>query len=81
MKRSEYTPTLKEIFDANIDARLRYIPDEWKESISKYAADRRYMCLYGEGDGRCMFSDEYRRWYLLNEKAIQREAKIDTLLR
>ncbi len=91
MKKSEYIPTLKELFDANVDVRISYIPDEWKANILKYATERngKHMnstCLYGydfgeKGDDRFMFSYEYKRWYLLNEVVIKRETKIESLLK
>lgn len=75
---------LKEIYDANIDVRESYIPENWKGSFFRFMTGS--TCLMGEkldGSGEREFiyySHDFRSWYHQNQTAIERELKINQVL-
>lgn len=74
---------LKELNDANIDVRNSQIPDNWKESFNQFIIGQGcYMLdkldLSGEKEF-VYFACDFRAWYFQNQKAIEREIKIDLI--
>ena len=78
------TPNLKEIYDAKIDVRESYIPEEWKKSFLDFMMGSTcYMEEKLDGSGEKEFvyySQDFRGWYHRNQKAIERSIKIDDIL-
>lgn len=74
---------LKELNDANIDVRDSQIPDNWKVSFNQFISGQGcYMLdkldLSGEKEF-VYFACDFRAWYFQNQKAIEREIKIDQI--
>lgn len=76
-------PTLKELFDANVDVRDSYIPEHWKPSFEKFIDGQTCIMedkLDGSGEKEFVyFASDFRRWYYRNQVAIERELKIDKI--
>jgi len=83
-KTIDYVPTLKELFDANVDVRDSFIPEHWRESFDKFIYGQSCTMqdkLDGSGEKEFVyFSTDFRRWYYQNQTAIERELKINNLL-
>ena len=78
------TPNLKEIYDAKIDVRESYIPDDWKKSFFDFMMGSTcYMEEKLDGSDEKEFvyySHDFGRWYHQNQKAIERSIKIEKIL-
>jgi len=76
--------TLKEIYEANIDVRESQIPKEWKESFNKFMYGSTCLAETNE-DGSVKefiyYACDFRAWYFQNQKAIERNIKIDNTLK
>lgn len=77
-------PNLKEIYDANIDVRESYIPNEWKKSFFDFMIGS--TCYMGDKLDNSSekefvyYSHDFRRWYYQNQTAIERDMKINQVL-
>ena len=83
-KTRDYIPTLKELFDANVDVRDSFIPEHWRESFDKFMYGQGCLMedkLDGSGEKEFVyFSCDFRRWYYQNQLAIEREIKIKSII-
>ena len=74
--------TLKEIYEANIDIKESQIPEEWKESFSKFIMGSTCLAEINE-DGTVKefiyYACDFRAWYFQNQKAIERDIKINQI--
>ena len=75
---------LKELFDANVDVRDSYIPENWKLSFNDFMfGSTCYMeeKLDGSGDKEFVYySHDFRNWYFRNKVAIERDLKISGII-
>jgi len=79
---------LKELYESNIisrdDVRYSQIPDEWKESFNKFIFGSGCYADFDE-DGNVKdfvyYGSDFRAWYFRNKEAIERDIKIDKLLK
>lgn len=74
--------TLKELYNANIDVRESQIPQEWKESFNKFIFGSTCLADVNE-DGTVKeyiyYACDFRAWYFQNQKAIERDIKINEI--
>lgn len=75
---------LKELYEDNVDVRDSQIPDEWKESFNKFIFGS--TCYSGvDEDGNfkefIYYACDFRAWYFQNQKAIERDIRIDNTLK
>lgn len=74
--------TLKEIYDANIDVKESQIPTEWRESFFKFIMGSTCQAETNE-DGTVKdyiyYACDFRAWYFQNQKAIERDIKINEI--
>ena len=74
---------LKEVYDSKRDVRDSDIPKEWKESFLQFMMGQ--TCLVEDNeDGSSEFvyySHDFRRWYYMNQQAIERDIKIENVLK
>ena len=75
---------LKEIFEENRDIRESEIPDIWKESFNKFIFGQTCCAEYNE-DGSfkefVYYACDFRRWYHQNSTAIERDIKINQIIK
>lgn len=74
--------TLKEIYEANIDIKESQIPEEWQESFSKFIMGS--TCLVETNEDETVkefiyYACDFRSWYFQNQKAIERDIKINQI--
>ncbi len=73
---------LKELYDANVDVKESQIPEEWKESFFKFMMGSTCSAEVDE-DGNVKefiyYACDFRSWYYQNQKAIERDIKIDKI--
>ena len=83
-KTRDYIPTLKELFDANVDVRDSFIPEHWRSSFDKFMLGQGCLVddkLDGSGEKEFVyFAYDFRRWYWQNQVAIERELKINKII-
>jgi hypothetical protein len=76
--------TLKELYNANVDVRDSDIPVEWKESFGKFMMGSTCQAETNE-DGTIKefiyYACDFRGWYFQNKEAIERDIKIDNVLK
>ena len=76
--------TLKEIYDANIDVKESQIPMEWRESFFKFIMGSTCLADLNE-DGTIKdyiyYACDFRAWYFQNQQAIERDFKIDNIVK
>jgi hypothetical protein len=76
--------TLKELYEANVDVRESQIPSEWKESFGKFMMGSTCLADVNE-DGTIKeliyYACDYRGWYFQNKEAIERDIKIDKIIK
>jgi hypothetical protein len=76
--------TLKELYNANLDVRDSDIPVEWKESFSRFMFGSTCQAETNE-DGTIKefiyYACDFRGWYFQNKEAIERDIKIDKVLK
>ncbi len=70
--------TLKEIYDSNKDVRDSQIPTEWKESFNKFIMGQ---ACYKENEEYVYYSHDFRQWYHINSKQIERDTKINDIIK
>lgn len=75
-------PNLKELYESNLDVRDSQIPKEWKESFDAFMFGSTCLADLNE-DGSVKefiyYSCDFRSWYHQNQKAIERDLKIDNI--
>ena len=80
----EKIPTLKELFDANVDVRDSYIPEHWRSSFDKFIYGQGCLMedkLDGSGEKEYVyFACDFQRWYYQNQAVIERELKINQII-
>ena len=76
--------TLKEIYLEKRDIRESEIPEEWKASFNRFIFGSTCTADTNE-DGYVKefiyYGYDFRIWYRQNQEAIERDEKIETLLR
>jgi hypothetical protein len=76
--------TLKEIYDANIDVKESQIPMEWRESFFKFMLGSTCTAEVNE-DGTVKefiyYACDFRAWYFQNQQAIERDIKINDVVK
>jgi hypothetical protein len=76
--------TLKELYNANVDVRDSDIPVEWKESFSRFIMGSTCQAETNE-DGTIKefiyYACDFRGWYFQNKEAIERDIKINNVLK
>jgi len=76
--------TLKELYEAKIDVRDSQIPDEWKESFNKFIFGSTCYADVDEDENVKEFiyyGSDFRTWYFRNQQAIERDIKIDNIVK
>lgn len=72
--------TLKEIYDPKENVREFQIPEDQKESFNQFIFGSTCLADFDE-DGKAKelvyYSHDFRMWYHQNQKAIERDIKID----
>ena len=73
---------LKEVYDSKRDVRDSDIPNEWKESFNIFMMGQTCMVEPNENGVRefVYYFHDFSRWYYMNQQAIERDIKIDTVL-
>lgn len=73
---------LKEIFNSGEDVRDSQIPEKWKSSFDNFMFGQGCLADLDE-DGTVKeyiyFSEDFRRWYRINEQSILRDIKITNI--
>ena len=73
---------LKEIFNSGEDVRDSQIPKKWKSSFDNFMFGQGCLADLDE-DGTVKeyiyFSEDFRRWYRINEQSILRDIKINSI--
>jgi hypothetical protein len=73
---------LKEIFNSGEDVRDSQIPEKWKNSFDNFMSGQGCLADLDE-DGTVKefiyFSEDFRRWYRINEQSILRDIKITNI--
>ena len=76
--------TLKDLYDGNVDVRDSDIPAEWKESFNKFIMGSTCQAETNE-DGTIKefiyYACDFRGWYFQNKEAIERDIKINNVLK
>lgn len=75
--------TLKELYDRGTDVREHEIPDKWKESFDRFMMGQICKIEHRE-DGSHYFvyySHDFRIWYHQNQTQIEREEKINSIIK
>jgi len=73
---------LKEIFNSGEDVRDSQIPEKWKSSFEKFMFGQGCLADLNEDETIkefIYFSEDFRRWYRINEKSILRDIKITSI--
>lgn len=75
---------LKELYESNVDVKDSQIPEEWKESFNQFIFGQTCQAEMNE-DGTVKdfiyYSHDFRFWYHQNQEAIEREIKIENVLK
>jgi hypothetical protein len=74
---------LRQIYEDGCDVRESQIPDEWKDSFNKFIFGSTCLADTNE-DGSVKliyYSHDFREWYHVNKEAIERDIKIDNVLK
>jgi hypothetical protein len=76
--------TLKELYEANVDVRESQIPEEWKVSFNKFIFGSTCLAETNE-DGTIKeyiyYACDFRGWYFQNQQVIERDIKIDNIVK
>ena len=75
---------LKEVYDSGRDVKDSDIPEIWKESFNNFIFGQTCMAETNE-DGSVKefiyYSHDFRVWYHQNKEAIERDIKIDQVIK
>jgi hypothetical protein len=74
---------LKELYEANINVKESQIPIEWKESFFKFIIGSTCQAEVNEDGSKefIYYACDFRGWYLQNKEAIERDIKLDDILK
>ena len=74
---------LIKVYAAGRNVRDSDIPQEWKESWNQFMVSQTYTVETNENGERefVYYSHDFRRWYHMNQKAIERDIKIDQVIK
>jgi hypothetical protein len=76
--------TLKDLYDGNVDVRDSDIPVEWKESFNQFMMGQTCQAETNE-DGSIKefiyYFHDFSRWYYMNQQSIERDIKINNVLK
>jgi hypothetical protein len=72
---------LRQVYDEGRDVRDSDIPQEWKESWFQFIMGQTCTVETNENGERefVYYSHDFRRWYHMNQKVIERDIKIDQI--
>jgi len=72
---------LKQVYTEGRDVRDSDIPQEWKESWNQFIMGQTCTVETNEEGVRefVYYSHDFRRWYHMNQKSIERDIKIDQI--
>jgi hypothetical protein len=76
--------TLKELYDANVDVRESQIPVEWRESFFKFMMGSTCSAEVDEDSNikeYIYYACDFRGWYFQNQQVIERDIKIDNIVK
>ena len=75
---------LKEVYESKRDVRDSDIPNEWKESFNQFMMGQTCQAETNE-DGSVKefiyYFHDFSRWYYMNQQAIERDIKINDVLK
>ena len=75
---------LKQVYDEGRDVRDSDIPNEWKESFNQFMMGQTCQAETNE-DGSVKefiyYACDFRAWYFQNKEAIERDIKIDQVIK
>jgi len=75
---------LKEVHESKRDVRDSDIPNEWKESFNQFMMGQTCQAETNE-DGSIKefiyYFHDFSRWYYMNQKVIERDIKINDVLK
>lgn len=75
---------LKQLYESKVDVKDSQIPEEWKESFNQFIFGQTCQAEMNE-DGTVKdfiyYSHDFRFWYHQNQEAIEREIKIENVLK
>jgi hypothetical protein len=75
--------TLKEIYESGENVNESQIPERWKESFNEFIFGS--TCLAGTNEDGSIkviyYSHDFREWYHQNQKSIERDEKINKIIR
>jgi hypothetical protein len=75
---------LKEVLESKRDVRDSDIPNEWKESFNQFMMGQTCQAETNE-DGSIKefiyYFHDFSRWYYMNQQAIERDIKINDVLK
>ena len=75
---------LKQVYESGRDVRDSDIPEMWKESFSRFMMGQTCQAETNE-DGtikeRIYYACDFRGWYFQNKEAIERDIKIDQVIK
>lgn len=76
--------TLKELYQSGKDVKESQIPNEWLDSFNKFIFGSTCLADLNE-DGSVKefiyYSHDFRQWYNKNKKIIEREEKINEIIK
>ena len=74
---------LKQVYDSRKDVRDSDIPNEWKESFLQFMMGQTCLVEDNEYGVRefVYYSHDFRRWYHMNQQSIERDIKIENVLK
>jgi hypothetical protein len=76
--------TLKEIYESGENVNESQIPERWKESFNEFIFGSTCLAETNE-DGSIKefiyYSHDFREWYHQNQKSIERDEKINKIIR
>lgn len=76
--------TLKELYQSGKDIKESQIPNEWLDSFNKFIFGSTCLADLDE-DGSVKefiyYSHDFRQWYNKNKKIIEREEKINEIIK
>lgn len=76
--------TLKELYQSGKDIKESQIPNEWLDSFNKFIFGSTCLADLNE-DGSVKefiyYSHDFRQWYNKNKKIIEREEKINEIIK
>ncbi|NBP58803.1 hypothetical protein EBU71_20115 [bacterium] len=73
---------LVQIYAEGRDIKDSEIPDEWRESWNKFIMGQTCMIETNEEGVRetVYYSHDFRKWYHMNQTAIERDSRINDIL-